>query len=267
MGFEWKKQAVSYDDRRNIAIPGDVGQTLAFCAEHFLGIGNEAIEHRGVYSVALSGGSTPKALFQLLSTDEYRSRIDWKKVLLFWSDERCVSKDDLESNYRMAMEAGFSSLPIPQENIHRMPGDAKDIEEAALEYETLIEKVLPGGLFDLVMLGMGDDGHTASLFPKTHGLHAEDRWVIANFIPQKNVWRLSLTFECINASRHIVIYVIGKGKASMVKEVLSGKYDPDNLPSQRIGTREHKALWVMDSAAAELLRRNGNAKPIAKNGR
>jgi 6-phosphogluconolactonase len=121
----------------------------------------------------------------------------------------------------------------------------------------LVEKILPNGVFDLVMLGMGEDGHTASLFPKTHGLHAEDRFVIANFIPQKNVWRMSLTFECINAARNIVIYVLGKSKASMVKQVLSGPYQPDDLPIQRVGTREHKALWVFDNAAAENLNRNG----------
>lgn len=254
MGNKWTDHVHSYDDRRDIVVPGDVAQTLAFCAEQFISVAAEAIGSRGKFSVALSGGSTPKALFQLLASSEYRSRVDWGNVQLFWSDERCVSGDDPESNYRMAMDAGFASLPIPKENIHRMPGEAKDIEAAALEYEKLIERTLPGGVFDLVMLGMGDDGHTASLFPKTHGLHAEDRWVIANFIPQKNVWRLTFTYDLINTARHIVIYVIGKGKASMVKQVLSGSFDPDHLPIQRVGTREHKALWIFDSAAAELLK-------------
>jgi 6-phosphogluconolactonase len=103
------------------------------------------------------------------------------------------------------------------------------------------------------MLGMGDDGHTASLFPKTHGLHAEDRTVIANFVPQKDVWRMTLTFESINAARHIVIYVIGKGKAEMLKTALAGPYEPDQYPVQKIGTREHRALWIADAAAAEKL--------------
>lgn len=257
MAKVWKELVVSYDARRNIAIPGSMKDSLAFCAEHFLGTANEAIEQRGVFSVALSGGSTPKALYQLLSSKEYRSRVDWSKVLLFWSDERCVSKDDPESNFHMAMQAGFSSLPIPQGNIYRMPADAPDVEEGALEYDRVVERVLPKGVFDLVMLGMGDDGHTASLFPKTHGLHADDRVVIANFIPQKDVWRMTLTFDCINAARNIVIYVLGKSKASMVKKVLVGPYDPDEYPVQRVGTAEHKALWILDDEAAQDLNRNG----------
>lgn len=248
-----KKAIIFFDDRRDIVVPGNAQETLIFCAEQFLDIGNLAILEKGIFHVALSGGSTPKALFQLLATPTYQSRIQWEKVMLFWSDERNVLPDSSDSNYKMAMDAGFSSLPIPAENIHRMPAEGIAVEDAAKEYEKLILALVPKASFDLVMLGMGEDGHTASLFPKTHGLHSEDRLVVANFIPRLNTWRMTLTYECINAAHHISIYVIGKNKATMLEEVLCGPQDPDELPIQKIGTRLHKALWITDIDAASKL--------------
>jgi len=251
---DWEQQIVFFDDRRDIVVPGDTQETLIFCAEHFLSIGNSAIKEKGTFIVALSGGSTPKALFNLLTTPEFHSRINWDHVVLFWSDERNVPPDHSQNNYKMAMDAGLASLPIPPENIHRMPAEGIRIEEAAENYEALIVKLIPNGSFDLVMLGMGEDGHTASLFPKIHGLHAEDRLVIANYVPQLNTWRMSLTFECMNDAHYICIYVLGKNKASMLKHVLSSPFDPDELPIQKVGTRTHKALWIVDKdAASELL--------------
>lgn len=248
-----KPKTYFFDDRRDIAIPGNAEETLRYCAEQFITIGNTAIREHGSFNVALSGGSTPKALFQLLASPEFKSGIDWSHVVLFWSDERNVQPDDLQSNYKMAMDAGFASLPIPQENIHRMPAEGIEIEDSAKEYEKLILELVPNASFDLVMLGMGEDGHTASLFPKTHGLHAEDRLVIANFIPELNIWRMTLTYECINSAKNISIYVIGKNKSEMIKRVLSDPQDPDELPIQKIGTRLHKALWIADTDAASEL--------------
>jgi 6-phosphogluconolactonase len=224
-----------------------------FCAEQFITIGNSAIKEKGKFTVALSGGSTPKALFQLLATPAFNTRIDWNAVILFWSDERNVSPEDERSNYKMAMDAGFSSLPLPEKNIHRMPAEGIEIEEAAKKYEQLILELVPNASFDLVMLGMGEDGHTASLFPKTHALHSEGRLVVANFIPDLNVWRMTLTYECINAAHNISIYIIGKNKAGMLKRVLYSPDAFDELPIQKIGTRQHKALWIVDKAAAEEL--------------
>lgn len=246
----WKKSIRSYDDRRDIVVPGDAEATVRYAVEHFLALANKSIDSRGIFAVALSGGSTPKAIYETLSRQPYRDRIAWDKVFLFWSDERCVPPDHPQSNYRMAMNAGISSLPIPQEHIFRMPAE-HDAEEGAIVYEMLIRERTPSGAFDLVMLGMGEDGHTASLFPKTHGLHTEDRLVIANYIQQKNEWRMSLTFECINAARHPAIYLIGNNKAEMFKYVLTAPYQPDELPIQRVGTPEHKALWIVDDAAAD----------------
>lgn len=253
MAAQPEKKILSFDDRRDIAILGDMKNAIQFCADHFVDIVKMAQAAKGSCAVALSGGSTPKAIFQLLASPPYRTKIDWKNLLLFWSDERCVPPTDPESNYHMAMEAGFASLPIPKNHIFRMPADSEDLDGAAKAYEKLILKNIPEGVFDLVMLGMGEDGHTASLFPKTHGLHSEEGLVTPNFIPQKNTWRMTLTYECINASKHIDIYVLGKNKAEMVKHVLTSAYDPDMLPIQKIGTRSHKALWILDKDAAAQL--------------
>jgi 6-phosphogluconolactonase len=251
--MEWEKQIHAYDSRRDLVIPGDAKETLLFCAEQFIQIGNAAIQEKGKFNVALSGGSTPKALFQLLASPLFNTRLPWEHVILFWSDERNVPPDSPDSNYKMAMDSGFSLLPVPKENIHRMPAEGLEIVVAAKTYEQLILDLVPKASFDLVMLGMGEDGHTASLFPKTHGLHAEGSLVVANFLPDKNVWRMTLTFECINAAQHISLYVIGKSKSPMVKEAFSNHYDANEIPVERIGTRTHKALWILDKEAASLL--------------
>lgn len=246
-----KNKISFFDDRRDIVVPGDMQETLTFCVQHFITIGVKAIAARGKFAVALSGGSTPKAIFQLLASPAYRDQLDWKNTLIFWSDERCVPPTDSESNYHMAIESGIGSLPIPKEQIFRMPADSKDLSAAANSYEALILKYIPNGSFDLVMLGMGEDGHTASLFPKTHGLHTDEGLVIPNYVPQKNTWRMTFTFACINASHNIAIYVLGKSKATMLNNVLTAPFDPDTLPIQNIGTRSHKALWIADADAAK----------------
>jgi 6-phosphogluconolactonase len=248
-GKNWKHSIKAFDGRRDLVVPGDYQTTLQYCVEHFLVVAQEAIEDHGYFAVALSGGSTPKAIYQGLADPVHRSKIDWKKVLVFWSDERNVPPYDPESNYRMAMDAAFSHLPLPTQNIHRMQAEG-DIEEGALAYDKLIRATLKDLSFDLVMLGLGEDGHTASLFPRTHGLHATERVAIANSIPQKDTWRMTLTFDCINAARNIVVYVLGKSKAKILKTVLTSPYQPDDLPVQYVGTPEHKALIIADIPAS-----------------
>ncbi len=241
----------SWDERRDIALPGDVKETLQFALDHFLNAYKEAIAAKNSFYVALSGGSTPKALFALLTTPPSSLAIDWKKVHLFWSDERSVSKEDLDSNYHMAMEAGFAKVGIPENQIHPMEAEVS-IQEKARTYETLIKAELKGRGFDYLMLGMGDDGHTASLFPGTDGLHRADRLVIANYIPQKSTWRMTLTFTCINAASHIVLYVLGSSKKEKLFEILS--LQESIYPIQQVGTEDHKALFIVDNEAAKLLR-------------
>jgi len=242
----------SWDERRDLAIPGDYKATLRFSAEHFIDVCQKAINDHGAFFVALSGGSTPKAIFEELCSAQYQPRIDWSKMHLFWSDERSVPPDHPDNNYLMAMNAGFKKERIPKEQIHRMHAEEK-LEENALLYEQTIRKELQGRPFDLIMLGMGEDGHTASLFPHTAGLKIKDRLIIANFIPQKKCWRMTMTCECINAAAHIVIYVLGAGKKEILADVLLSPDQFERLPSQHIGTKEHKALWIADTAAAAML--------------
>ena len=252
MNENWTHKVQTYDERRDIAVPGDLSATIQFCRDHFLSVARQAILNQGYFAVALSGGSTPKAIFKTFTSKD----LDWSRVLLFWSDERNVAPTQAESNFKMAMDAGFSALSIPSNNIFRMKGESEDLEAASLDYENLIKTVIPKKKFDLVMLGMGEDGHTASLFPYTHGLHAKDRLVIANYVPQLNAWRLTLTYECINSADHIVIYLLGANKATILANVLAGAYDPDHFPIQKVGTPAHKALWIVDQDAASLVLKN-----------
>jgi 6-phosphogluconolactonase len=241
----------SFDERRDIVIPGNEKETIQFSVEHFLKKANKAINQQGYFAVALSGGTTPKFIYQKLAETSAKV-IDWRRVLLFWGDERSVSHNHPDSNYHMAMEAGFKNLPLKSENIFPMPVMG-DLEKEARDYEDLIKTKIPSGKFDLVMLGMGDDGHTASLFPATHGLHALNRLVVANYIPQKNTWRMTLTFNCINEADLACFYILGANKANMVEKVLMGPFTPDFLPAQGVGTSAHKALWILDKESSSLL--------------
>lgn len=247
-----KLQPKPWDERRDIIIPGDSRITLVFCVEHFVTLAKEAIRDHGAFFVALSGGSTPKAIFELLSAPPYDQMLEWNKIHLFWSDERAVPPDSPESNYHMAMQAGFAKMPIPKEQIHRMRAEER-IQENSLAYDQEITATLQGRSFDLIMLGMGEDGHTASLFPYTEGLNAQNRLAIANYLPEKKSWRMSLTYDCINQASHIVIYVLGASKQKTLAEVLTAPSQFDRYPIQKVGTSTHRALWIADQAAAASL--------------
>ncbi len=244
-----EKHLHAFDDRRSLAIPGNREETVTFATEYLLTCAASAISERGVFTLALSGGSTPKAIYTAISNSPASSTVDWAKVLLFWSDERCVAPDSPDSNYLMAMTSGLQDLGIPKDHIFRMRAE-ENILDNALIYEEAITDHVPGGQFDVVMLGMGGDGHTASLFPHTHGLHTRNRLAIANYVPQLDTWRMTLTFDCINAARNIWVYVLGADKREVLYQVLCGSYTPDSLPSQKLGTSQHKALWIADSDGA-----------------
>ncbi|KAF3362357.1 6-phosphogluconolactonase [Chlamydiales bacterium STE3] len=242
----------SFDERRDCIIPGDSHTTIKFSAEHFLKTAKEEIDQKDLFTVALSGGSTPQTIYNELAVSPLAKQIEWDKVLFFFGDERSVPPEDKDSNYRMAFTSGLGDLPIPRENVFRMCAEV-NIEENALQYEQEIIRHVPFKKFDLIMLGMGEDGHTASLFPETHGLQTQGRLVIANYVPQKKTWRMTLTYECINSAKNIAIYVMGATKARVVKEALQGSYQPSIFPVQKIGTFAHKALWILDHAAASYL--------------
>lgn len=239
----------AFDLRRDFAIPGTSEQALDFSVNNWIFLAKEAIEKRGIFNCALSGGSTPKKIFERLVA--HKNDLDWSKVRLYFSDERCVSLSDKDSNYHMAWESGFKSLVLKNQIFPMFDPDfeSSDPEDAAKNYEKIIHAIE----FDLIMLGMGDDGHTASLFPFTHALHSEDRQVVANFLPDKEVWRITFTFEKINKGNHINLYVFGRSKAEKVKEVFTAAENFDLLPVQKIGTPNHKALWILDNESASLL--------------
>lgn len=235
------------DERRDLIVPGDQTNTITFCVEHFVHLAQISVRDHNAFFVALSGGSTPKAIFSLLTTPAYKDLVPWNKCHLFWSDERAVPSDNAESNYHMAMQSGLEKMAIPIKQIHRMHAE-KEIEKNALAYEQTIKETLKGKPFDLIMLGMGEDGHTASLFPDTEALKITDRQVVANFVPQKECWRMTFTYPCIHSASNIAIYVIGSSKKKMLSEVL---FSPaQEFPICQVGTAAHKALWIADEAAA-----------------
>ena len=243
---------------RIIRLFPDVEALSKAAAAEFVRCAGEALAARGRFTVALSGGSTPKRLYQLLTTEPYRSQIDWGRVEIFWGDERCVPPDHKDSNYRMAREAMLAQLPLPAEHIYRMEAERSDREAAARDYEAVLARVFgvsSGGeppAFDLLLMGMGPDGHTASLFPHTQALEETRRWVVPNHVPQLNTDRLTLTRPILNRGREVLFLVAGGDKAERLVEVLAGPADPKRLPSQSIHP-EGQLVWFVESAAAARL--------------
>jgi 6-phosphogluconolactonase len=234
-------------------------QSLAHAAViRFVQIARAAIETRDRFTVALSGGSTPKALYALLATEPWQNQIPWTQVHLFWGDERHVPPSDLSSNYRMTQAQLLSKVQIPTENIHRIKAENPDPQIVAAEYEQdlkqsfqLAEHQLPQ--FDLVLLGMGANGHTASLFPGTADLYEQSRLVAAPWIRELESHRITLTPPVINNAREIIFFVTGAEKAETLKAVLEGRYQPNHLPAQIIHPTAGTLTWMVDHAAANLL--------------
>ena len=225
-------------------------------AARFAGLARESIAARGLFTVALAGGSTPRAVYELLAGDEFGGRIDWENVHVFFGDERAVPADHADSNYRMAHESLLARVSVPERNVHRIEG-VGDASANASEYESEMR-----GLFgedaewprlDLVMLGMGDDGHTASLFPGTEALDERRAWVAANWVEKLGAWRVTLTAPAINAARHVLFLVTGANKAERLREVLRGARDPARLPSQLVSPSDGTLEWFLDRAAAARL--------------
>ena len=227
-------------------------------AEHFVTLAGPAIADRGRFAVALAGGSTPRGMYARLTTEELAAQADWSRVHVFWGDERCVPPDHPDSNYRMARERLLDHVPIPTQNVHRIRGEI-DPEEAAVEYERTLRTFFSphpeqrGAEFDLVLLGMGDDGHTTSLFPGSAALHEQVRWVVAHYVDKVQSWRVTLTPVVINAAAHVTFVVSGAGKAERLRQVLVGPYQPDILPAQIVKPDSERLLWLVDTAAAALL--------------
>jgi 6-phosphogluconolactonase len=232
----------------------DSGTLAVGAAEHLIELANSAIAEHGRFSIALSGGSTPQSLYELLATPSYAERINWQQMHIFWGDERCVAPDHVDSCYHMAREAMLDHVSLPPDNIRRIQGELPP-DEAAAKYEQILRHFFGDQepRFDLILLGMGDDGHTASLFPGTKALHEETRWVIENYVEVKQMWRVTLTKTAINAAANIMFLVSGSGKAEKLHEVVQGTYTPYQLPSQMIKPENGKLMWFVDHDAAHLL--------------
>ena len=223
-------------------------------AARFQRLAADSIAAAGRFSVALSGGSTPRALYHLLGQSPLREAIDWPRVHLFWGDERFVPADHPDSNYRLAREAFISRVPIPAGNVHPVPTEGGDPEAAATQYEETLHRFFAPTLrFDLVLLGLGADGHTASLFPGSPALDEHDRLVVATHVPKLDAWRLTLTPPALRGARHAVFLVSGSDKAPVLREVLEGPYDPHRLPAQLVRPEKGELTWLVDEAAASLL--------------
>jgi len=216
-------------------------------------LAQQAIANSGRFTVALSGGSTPKTLYSLLASPEYRGRVDWLRVHLFWDDERCVPPDHPESNYRMVREALLNRIQIPPENIHRMAGE-KDPAAGAAEYEQELHNFFQTNRaaphFDLVLLGLGEDGHTASLFPGTSAPDETHKLVTTVYVERLNAHRLTITLPVINAAAQISFLVAGESKSAIVTTVLSPGSNPAQYPAGRVMPASGKLTWFITQDAA-----------------
>lgn len=231
-------------------------------AEEFVHRAEEAVQARGIFTIALAGGSTPKSLYTLLASDtaSFREQVPWNKVHFFWGDERHVPPDHPDSNYRMVQERLLSQVPVPPENVHRILTENPDVGKAADEYEQVLRDFfeLHEGKwprFDLVLLGMGPDGHTASLFPGTNAIHEQTHLVAAPWVEKQNTYRVTLTPPVLNNALCTIFLVSGAEKAEALRAVLEGNLEPDRFPAQIIRPKQGTLLWLVDQAAARFLQK------------
>lgn len=210
-----------------------------------------SIRVRGRCALSLAGGGTPKAIYEQLADPARQGAFDWSLVDIFFGDERCVPPDHPDSNYKMAHEALLGRAPIPPENIYRISGELPPAE-AADQYEATLRAYFPQGRahFDIVLLGMGHDGHTLSLFPKTPAIHEQQRWVVAQHIVGRDMWRVTLTPPAVNSADILLFLVNGANKADALRQVLGGPYDPNSYPAQVIRPTTGRVEWALDKAAA-----------------
>lgn len=233
--------------------------------EQFIKLGVKAIAAHGRFAVVLSGGSTPRKTYSLLASKDFATKLAWEYVHIFWADERCVPPDHPDSNFKMARETLLNNVPLPADNIHRIRGEFEP-KKAARNYERELQSFFIAhnkrrGIahgeytfsFDLILLGLGEDGHTASIFPGTAALRARRRWIIANYVDKLDAWRITLTPIIINAATNIFFLVTGAKKAERLRQVLKGPHIPKALPAQLIKPTIGKVFWMVDETAAALL--------------
>jgi 6-phosphogluconolactonase len=236
----------------DIRIFDDPAKLFQGAAEEFVSQATTAVRSRGRFTVALSGGSTPKSLYALLAQNP---SLAWDKIHFFFGDERHVPPDNPESNYRMVRESLLSKVPIPPTNVFRVPGELPNASDAAKDYEQTLRRffnALANGLprFDLILLGMGPDGHTASLFPGIPALQEKSRWVISDWVEKFKTDRITLTLPVINNAAVVMFLVSGQDKALTLKEVLEGQQPGELFPSKLVKPTDGQLIWMIDRAAA-----------------
>ncbi|WP_277115125.1 6-phosphogluconolactonase [Chryseobacterium sp.] len=233
----------------NITVFDDLEKLYTRAADAFVDLSKKSILKNGRFVVALSGGSSPKAIFKLLATPEYKEHIEWNKVYFFWVDERWVPLNDDKSNFRMTEETLLSQVPIDQNHIFPMYAEGITPEDYAKAYEQQIRTILgDDGVFDFILLGMGDDGHTASLFPGEEVLNEKEKWVSAYYLKSQEMFRITLTAPIINNAGNILAIAFGESKKHALNEVLNGEYNPSLYPMQLIEKKDGFQFFTDEKA-------------------
>lgn len=251
--------AQSSPPRTSIKIEDSANDLAAYAADTFAGLASEAGKSGKPFRVALSGGSTPKLMYALLAGDQYRDKVPWQSIDFFFGDERWVPPTSDESNFKLADDNLFKPLNIDKSHVFPMPTENMEPQQAAAQYEATLREQFgqeKGTVrFDLIFLGMGEDGHTASLFPHTAALHAQHKLVVANWVDKLNTWRITLTAPVLQAATQVLFVVGGAGKAAALQQVLEGSYDPEQYPSQLLRHAQGHVTWSVDKAAGAILKR------------
>ena len=224
------------------------------------------IAHQGAFRVALAGGNTPREMYRVLATPEFRTQVDWAKLHVFWSDERCVPPDHAESNYGMARREMLLHVPIPPANVHRMEAERPSVGRAAQDYEDVLRAHLELNAygfprFHLILLGLGQDGHTASLFPDNRRLRDTKHWVSTPLVHKLHARRMTLTLPVLNAAYNVMFLVVGEEKAEILQAVLDGTHHPP-YPAQRVTVPDGRRIFLVEEAAARLLAHEVAARPF-----
>jgi 6-phosphogluconolactonase len=246
------------NDGRLVTVLPNPDAVAQATADRFVRAAEGAIAERGIFRVALSGGSTPKDVYPLIAATERRDEVDWSRVEFFWGDERAVPPDDPESNFGVAYQMLIARLPrVRQDRIHRMQADAPDLDAAALAYEAELRLAFDAAgatppAFDLIWLGMGPDGHTASLFPGSTAIAERERWVVGTWAPAPQAWRMTFTYPLLNAGRDVIFVVTGADKADPLGRILAGG---SGLPAEDV--RGSSVEWIVDAAAASRAGQSG----------
>ena len=240
---------VSVDDRRNVLVAKTADEAYDYFVQTFAEEAKRAVASRAGFSVALSGGSTPLPFYERLQDPSVALMINWSLLDFFWGDERCVPLNDPECNWSNAVPY-FTLPPLMQAKKHRLVGDSNDHVKAAIDYEAEVRRVCPQGKLDLVILGIGEDGHTASLFPHTEALKEKTKLFVPNYIPDKKTWRLTMTYPAIDKARSVWVLAFGRPKAKALKRILFGPTTVEETPALRLGTEETPVTYLIDRKAA-----------------